>query len=430
MTRDISRQEILRRRKRRILVCAIAISFFTGMSKILIPGAVFSELQADLHFSAAVLGAMTAACMYCIAGSQLALGILSTRYGGVRILLFGCSCFIAGFVSFPLLSSPGWMILARGICGIGAGTVFLGITKLIIALYPKKFSIFFGIALFVSYTGPIVAGTPAAMLIRATSWRCALLLIAAVPLCCFVVLLCSLGGTFRRVEEGHAFREFLLLCRNGAMWRLMLCTSLIFGIHYAVLTTLGRKALEDRCGFSAECASTWISVLAVVVAVNSLLGNVTLRLFGGSRRNVVIFCSSSALAGTLLAAASFQFGWSGAAVTIAFLTIANAAGYFSIFGLIAKELNPARLGGLAIAMLNCAAFTMIATAGNAAGRVLACSEPPVSAGAILYPAEAYRNFFLLCIPFALLSLGLAFTLPETRPDTAEKSTESLPGNRG
>ena len=408
-------RERIRKRKVRILFCAIVISLFTGMSKILIPGAVFSELQEELHFSAAILGTMTAATMYCIAASQVAMGILANRYGGVRILLFGGGCFVIGFTIFPLLSSPVPMILLRGLCGIGAGTVFLGITKLLIDLYPKRFSLFFSITLFVSYIGPIAAGNPAAMLVRATSWRCALLLFAAVPLFAFVMILLSLKGTLRKAEPGHAFREFLVLCRNRALWRLYICTSLIFGIHYAVMTTLGRKALEDQGGLSPRAASMWISALAVIVAANSLLSNVTLKLFGGRRKAVVIFCSCSTLAGVLLAAASFQCGWGGAAEVTAFILLANAAGYFSIFGTIAREVVPARLGGLAIAMLNGAAFVMIAAGGNAAGWVLAGYEEPEATGAILYPAAAYRDFFLLAIPFALLSLALAFTLPETKP---------------
>ena len=167
----LTAEKRLWRRKRRILFCALVLSLFSGMSKILIPGTIFSELQDDLHFSASILGTMTAAYMYCIAGSQVALGILSSRYGGVRILLFGCGCFITGFLLFPLCSSPTPMILLRAICGVGAGTVFLGITKLIIDLYPKRFPLFFSIALFISYIGPITAGIPAAALVRAASKR-------------------------------------------------------------------------------------------------------------------------------------------------------------------------------------------------------------------------------------------------------------------
>ena len=413
--RSASAEELrIRRRRKRILFCAIVISFFTGMSKVLIPGAVFSELQEDLHFSAAILGTMTAAYMYCIAGGQMMLGIFANRYGGVRIILFGCGCFVIGFFFFPLLSSPVWMVVLRGICGIGAGITFLGITKLIIELYPARFPFFFSTALFISYVGPITAGIPAAMLVRATSWRCALLLIAAVPTLCFLLMLLSLKKSFRKVKTGHAIREFLVLCRHGALWRLLLATSLLFGIHYAVLTTLGRKALEDQCGFSPRSSSLWISVLATVVAVTTLFSNTTLRIFGGRRRAVVIFCAFSSLVGTLLAAASFQYGWGGVPVTAAFLLLANGAGYFSIFGTIAKELNPTRLGSLAIAMLNFAAFVMIAAIGNAAGWLLASYEPSETTGAILYPAAAYRNFFLGAAPLALLSLALAFTLPETR----------------
>ena len=55
--------------------------------------------------------------MYCYAASQLLVGVLTTRFGGVRILLWGGSIFVFGSMIFPLLSNPYLMILARAITG-------------------------------------------------------------------------------------------------------------------------------------------------------------------------------------------------------------------------------------------------------------------------------------------------------------------------
>ena len=44
-------EKVIFRRKMIILICGVVLFFFTSMSKMLIPGAVFADLQKDLHFS-------------------------------------------------------------------------------------------------------------------------------------------------------------------------------------------------------------------------------------------------------------------------------------------------------------------------------------------------------------------------------------------
>ena len=91
----------LRRRRQLILWSGVVLFFFTSMSKVLVPGAVFNDLQA-LGFSAGALASLGAWYMYTYAFSQMAVGIFSDRYGGVRLLLFGGGFFAAGSLLFPL----------------------------------------------------------------------------------------------------------------------------------------------------------------------------------------------------------------------------------------------------------------------------------------------------------------------------------------
>lgn len=76
-----------------IFAFSVLISFFSSMSKVLVPGATFSALQTSFGCSAALLTAIGSVYMYAYALSQFALGLFSDRCGGIRILLVGGSLF-------------------------------------------------------------------------------------------------------------------------------------------------------------------------------------------------------------------------------------------------------------------------------------------------------------------------------------------------
>ena len=92
-------------RKKYIFYASVLLMFITSMSKVLVPGTIFDELQGELGISGSTLAAMGAAFMYTYGISQLALGLLSSKYGGVRILLFGALVFASGSMVFPFLNS-------------------------------------------------------------------------------------------------------------------------------------------------------------------------------------------------------------------------------------------------------------------------------------------------------------------------------------
>ena len=126
---DISPAQ-LRRKKMAILGCGIVMYFLTSMAKVLIPATIFHDLQ-ELGLDARSISATGAAFMYAYAASQLLAGIFADRYGGVRILLIGGSLFAAGTVGFPLTGNLPCMLVCRVMTGFGAGTVFLGVAKLL-----------------------------------------------------------------------------------------------------------------------------------------------------------------------------------------------------------------------------------------------------------------------------------------------------------
>lgn len=412
----------VRKKKLIIFFCAVILFFFTSMSKILVPGSVFSELKGELGFSAGILAGMGSAYMYCYAASQLALGLLSSKYGGVRILLFGGGCFVAGSLLFPLLSSPSLMIFARALTGLGAGTVFIALAKLIDDLFSKNFSMTLGIILFIGYLGPVTGGLPFAALVENTSWRWALMTPAIISALALVTVLIFLKGTLKKVLPGKTWKPLFVILSDKHSWLLYCTSSLIFGVYYVIMTVMGKKCLEDFGHFSSYTASLWITVFAVIVAVNNIISNLVLKILKGRRRILVVFAGISCLLGSTLAALVFHFNWGGWIVP-AFLLIAIPAGFFSIFGTVAKELQAPELVGLAVAILNFFAFVAIAISGSIAGVVLSAYEGEMLkgvGGVLSYPPAAYRDLFIVFSILSLLGFTASLLIPETNPASARE----------
>ena len=402
---------------RRILILwsAMILSFFTSMSKVLVPRLVLDDLH-SLGFSAGALGALGAGYMYTYAFNQMAVGIFSDRYGGVRLLLFGGGFFVTGSLLFPLSSTYWVMFLARMLAGMGSGTVFLGLAKLIADIYSDRFAFVFGGAMFLSYLGPIAGLLPMTWLVGVLGWRKAMMVPEVCSAVAMLVIVFASRGCMKPPRPGNCFAALGELLRDKYNRRLFGASSVVFGSYYSLLTVAGQKCLEDVCGMTRLRAALLLTVMAVLVAFGNLLTSAALRWCGGRRKVIFVSTLVCSLAGSLLGAAAFQWHLPTFAVAAAFVLLALSAGFFSLFAIIAKDLNPPERSGIAVSTLNFTAFVMIAVVGHLSGLLLNrySGAAKIVAGVRQYPSEAYRDIFILFAVFGLLGLVSCFGVPETR----------------
>ncbi len=403
--------ELLRKKKLVILLMAVVLCFFTSMSKMLVPGPIYNFLQSELLFDPARIAALGAVYMYAYASSQLLMGVYSDRYGGVRILLIGGSLFTLGSLVFPLCSNPWLMYSARIITGFGAGTVFLGEAKLINDLFPEKFGLVLGAALLIGYFGPVTGTVPMVWLISRVGWRMAYFIPALICCLAMIGIIIMMRGTIKKNVTGQTFTPLFRMLKNRPMWLLCVSSALIYGIYYVLLTQVGQKCIEDFYRLDKYLASACITLLSVIVALNNVVVNLLLKLAHG-RRTLIYRCGTIlVLLGALTGLAAFRFHLSVWVLIAAFLLLAFPAGFFSFYSIIAKELNPPEVTGLAVAVLNCAAFIFIALFGNISGIILGFWKNAAVNG--IFPGEAYTALFVFLSASALLSAVLGFWVPET-----------------
>lgn len=405
----------IEKKKKILFYASVVLMFMTSMNKVLVPNAIFDELQSELGISGKMLAAMGAGFMYTYALSQLALGLLSAKFGGVRILLFASVVFAFGSVVFPFLDSPELMVIVRTITGLGAGTAFIAVAKLIDDLFKKNFSLVLGIVLFLTYFGPVTGNLPMVALIKATSWRVGMCVPAVVSVLVLLTVLIFMKGTMKPVLKGNAFSQMLFICKDVNAWLVFAASSFVFGSYYFITTTAGNKMLTDIGKLAPLTAAGIITILAIVVACNNIFGNLFLTtVLHERRKSMMLLAGFLHTAGTLLCAVSLFFNFNYIFIVTGFVMISIPAGLFSIYCTVIKELLPSEFTGLAIAILNFFAFVAIAGGGNMAGAVFERFESANISEAVNYPPVTYGIIFGIFAAFAMCGFICSMFLPETK----------------
>ena len=409
-TTDIS-AETLRKKKMAILICGIVNFFLTSMAKVLIPATIFEDLQ-KTGMDVNRISTLGAIFLYAYAASQLLMGCFSDRYGGVRILLIGGSLFSLGTVVFPLLDNYFLMLPFRFITGFGAGTIFLGVAKLLDDLFSKRFGIALGTVLVFGYLGPTTGTMPMVKLVQTIGWKPAMILpgiIALIPLTTIFILK---KGTMAAVVKGQTFAPLFVMLKNKYMWYASFACATIYGTYYTLLGQIGQKTLTDLYALPAEKAAMWMMILTLIVAGNTFLSNIYLSLLGNRRKLMILSGVLLSLTGILLAQYGFMSKSGAVYFIISAILIAFPAGFFSIFSIIAKELNPPKLVAMSVAYINFMAFFFISSYQNITGWIL--KSYPITSGSLAFPVQAYNAVYIFFLSGAVISFISACLMPETK----------------
>lgn len=173
----------------------VFISAFSGLilnvdqaSVILTLGRIGEEFGSGISGSQWVLSAYLLPLASCV----IAGGTIADRYPVLRVFIFGLLAFIVGSVLSFLAQSLGLLVVARIICGFGAGAVFPASLALIQKGLPadssqRAFGIWFGAAIGGSALGPLGNG----YLLDNSSWRIVFIMSAGLSMGLVIIVLIS-----------------------------------------------------------------------------------------------------------------------------------------------------------------------------------------------------------------------------------------------
>lgn len=409
----------------------VSLYFFANFQRAAVPGPIFNELQTGLHLDAKMVTGIGAAFLYVYSFMQLVTGLLADRYGGCRIIAFGSVIFAVGSVIFPLSDKMAallpcvnelWIICgARMLTGIGAGMIYLSAVKEIDRLYPRSFTKVLGVSMLVGYCGSAFANTPLIWATHRFGWRAALMgtgvLICLSALTTLFFFLRIDKPEVNRMNRLFSLAPYLDVFRNRNLMAMLTASPLMYASYYIMLTTVGKKLLEDAGGFSSHTAGVLTMCMVVICAGCQLIPGAIEKAVNYRRK--MLFMGqltigwggvAVALAGTLIP------GWGRWLIALGLWMLAVAGGCTPLTTSLFREVsNPAGIG-VALSLSNFCVYLIAGAGANFSGVLLEFfgrGHIERTATAVIYPARSYVALLVMLLALISVAIVRGLRVPET-----------------
>ncbi len=398
-----------------ILIGSYIMVFFHRVA----PGVVAADLMQAFHTSGAALGSLAATYFYIYTALQIPSGVLADTLGPRISVTLGGLVAGVGSVLFGLAPDFATASWGRFLVGLGVSVIFVGLMKSNALWFPdRQYGRISGLTLLVGSLGSILAAGPLALLLAEVSWR--QVFVGAGVISVLLALLTLIGVRNRpedagfpslREQEGlpphpprdqHWLRDLREVLTNRAVWPGFWVNFGLTGCFFAFAGLWAIPLMRDLFGLDRAAASLYATVTLLGFAIGAYkVGWISDRL--GRRRPVIV-------AGTLLFCLAWLGmillpwgpGWSGLLI---FALLGLTAGGNVVVYAAAKEVLPARVAGMSVALVNTGLFLGAAILQPAFGWVLDLSwDGTLRDGVRVYAAADYQHGLWLCFGAALLAL--------------------------
>ena len=407
-----------------LTVWGLAAAFYLfGFFQRVTPGVLTQDLMRDFSLNAGQLGALSAAYYYAYAAVQVPTGLLVERYGARALLILGAGFGAAGAALFAL--SPDLFPATLGRALIGAAHGVCWVSMLVLAgrwFEPKVFATMSGVSLAVGTLGAILAGPPLRLAAEMVGWRHAIGATAVFALVICVAMILFLKNDpkdkgYRSYQAPNLatntslWQDFCAVWQYRNIWALFLIPGGICGCFLTFTGLWGVPFLTQVHGITRVEAAWVSSGMLVAFSVGAIVWGLLSDRF---KKRQLPFMAGSAL--MLLG-----FGWAAIApqttlsLLIPLLILAGfGAGSMVLTFAWAKESVPARLGGVAVGVMNLGVMIGPLTQQPLIGQVLdAHWQGGLINGARVYDVAAFKLGLTVLYGWILVSCVALILARET-----------------
>jgi len=392
------------------LIALLGATF--GVSQFLrtAPAVLAPALRRELGLSPETLGLVFGLFFVAFTLVHIPVGALLDRYGPRRVMSLLLFTAALGTLVFSIGESPGVLIAGQVLAGLGTSVAFVGGLAVVGHWFPReRFGQMAAWITAISTLGPVLSGTPFALLVEAIgwrdAWRCAGALLAIVAALVLALV--------RDAPPGHAFharaperlsetlRGIGPILARRQVWGIMALAFAGFAVQIAVRGLWGGPFLEDVLGFGAIERGNVLFAMSVA----STIGAVAFGWIEGrtkARLQLIVY-GSALVAGVYAVLAALAAP--GAAVTVALFCVVGLAGPYTVLLLAhVRQLFPDHLTGRAITTVNMTNFLGVSVMQIVPGWILGAFAPVDG-----HPPEAaYRTMFAVLA--AVLAVALVVFL--------------------
>jgi predicted MFS family arabinose efflux permease len=394
---------------------------FSFFQRVAVPGSIFNDLQVEFAVSAGAITALSSIYLFIYAGQQFFIGMLTDRFGGVKVTLAGGVFLCLGAVLFTFSKSMGMLYFSHALVGLGAGAMYLSGIKEIDKLFrPENFAPLVGVFCVIGYSGGLLGTRPFRGLVDSLGWRQALLAVAILAVVFWI-------GTFlagRGVDRGRQgavpvsmFGNIGKVFRNPRIYPLLFAGMINFSIYFSFQSTIGPKFLGDFLGIEAAQSTRYTFFMMLSTLSTMLISGPLTRILGNRRKPFIVFASFNSVFCVSLILCTVLFKLPAACFMVAFAMLAVSAGLTPVIVSFVKELNHRDAAGLAVGTQNTATYLAVAFSASLIGFILDLfrkAAVTTSGGAVVYPAGAYLAIFWVMLAFAIISVIWALKTQETK----------------
>ena len=400
-----------------LILLGLFLYFMANFQRVAVPGAIFDSLQSDLLISPDSVTALGSIFMYSYAVSLLFCGILSDRYGAIKVIMCGACLFAIGSLIFPNTKNIYLLYFSRAILGIGAATFYLCLVQEAKKCFPDKyFSISVSLMLIIGYIGGFCANAPLIYMTNFYKWQSIFNFLAISTV--ILTLLFCLERIFLHhipVNEHAKFsiQPFKEVLANKFNRNLYVYAGLNYGLYYVLQTIIGGKFLKDYINLSTESSALILSLMIIVTGISGF----TMATLNSITKNKQIFfmktvCIMSTIIFAVIPTCIF-FNIKGIFIAFLVLMIAIGGGMSPILVSIIHAKNKYEIRGTALSIMNCFFFLSVGFMGTIAGFILKLYPPlKIVSGQYIYSDKSYFWVFLVFFIFALIEMYNVFKLKE------------------
>lgn len=376
-------------------------------------GVIAPNLAEELHLSASEIGLLASLFFFSFSAAQIPLGLALDRYGPRRCMLFCAFVAVTGAFLFAWAPSPGWLITARILLGLGASCYFMAP----LALYARRFppDRFATVASFqygLGTMGTLLATAPFAWGVAAIGWRA-----------CFVIVACAMAAAGLLIalviREDAAdqqtvtprLRESLAglvsATRVPAFWPLFAIHFITYSSFVIVVGLWGGPYLTHIYGYSLTERGNMLLVAVLAQVAGALIWGPSDRWFKSYKIPVM---TGALLAAAVMAAGAILGTFSSIGLFAWFVAVGFTTGYLPVMVAHGKSLFPPDLVGRGITLLNLATMGGVFVSQTITGFVI--DMFPATGGG--YSLSAYRCVFAFQAVVILLGCLAYSFAPDTR----------------
>jgi sugar phosphate permease len=311
------------------------------------------------------------------------------------------------------------LFAGRFVVGMGATVTFVGALKVAATWFPPSyFGTLSALTATAGVLGGLTATTPLAWLVAGLGWRGAFGVVGVATLA-GAALSYAVVRDHPHPERASAsslravLRGMVEVLRNLHTWPPFLAFFFLYAsAGNAMLWII--PYLRDVYGLDRTEAATCAAATPVAMLIGApLTGWISDRVV--QRRRVPFVVLTTCLFATWLVFLGTLGTLSLTGVTVVLFVMGAVGGAFVLVWPVGRDVNPPRLAGVAVAVVNLGGFLGAALTQGPLGAVLdARWQGMLADGARVYPLDAYRAAFGICAMFVLVSAAVALLMRETR----------------